>query len=100
MILGYPLILHPHSTQCSLFPNLSWLKNFWGFSDLKSNMYLLQQQKQKRVKKKKESESAEKFKEVMLDLNPTSGHDHRQHVGWGWEVPSSQSLKHNQVFKG
>lgn len=56
MILGYPLIPHPHSTQCSLFPNVSglkdvWLKNFTGFSDLKSNMYLLQQQQQQRVKK-------------------------------------------------
>lgn len=36
----------------------------------------------------------------MLDPNPTSGHDHRQHVGWGGGAPSSQSLKHNQVFKG
>lgn len=36
----------------------------------------------------------------MLDPNPTSGQDHRQRVGWGWAVPSSQSLKHNQVFKG
>ena len=47
VILGYLLIPHPHSTLCSLFPNLLglkniWLKNFPGFSDLKSNMYLLQ----------------------------------------------------------
>lgn len=33
----------------------------------------------------------------MLDPNPMSGQDHKKHVGW---VPSSQSLKHNQVFKG
>lgn len=29
VFLGYPLIPHPHSTQYSLFPNLSGLKNIW-----------------------------------------------------------------------
>ena len=56
--------------------------------------------KKENVKHKK-SDSAEKFKEVMLDPNPMSGQAHRQHVGWGWRfVPSRQSLKQNQVLKG
>ena len=59
MILGSLLIPHPHSTLCSLFPNLPgpkkvWLENFIRLSDLKSNTYLLE--------KKKKSKSAEKFK--------------------------------------
>ena len=58
MILSSLLIPHPHSTLCSLFPNLPgpkkvWLENFTGLSDLKSNTYLLE---------KKKSKSAEKFK--------------------------------------
>lgn len=55
MILGSLLIPYPHSTLCSLFPNLPgpkkvWLENFIGLSDVKSNTYLLE--KKKKVKKK------------------------------------------------
>lgn len=57
VILGSLLIPHPHSTLCSLFPNLPgpkkvWLENFIGLSDLKSNMYLLKKKKGKKIVKK------------------------------------------------
>lgn len=47
-LLSHP----PHSFCIGLFPNISGLKNIWlknliGFSDLKSNMYLLQQKSEK-----------------------------------------------------
>lgn len=50
MILGSLLIPYPHSTLCSLFPNLPgpkkvWLENFIGLFDVKSNTYLLEKKK-------------------------------------------------------
>ena len=56
MILGSLLIPHPHSTLCSLFPNLPgpkkvWLENFIRLSDLKSNTYLLEKKKVKKCRK-------------------------------------------------
>lgn len=55
-----PGLPHPPSTQCSLFPNLSGLKNFVGFSDLKSNINLLQQQQQQKKSEKTKSQRVKK----------------------------------------
>lgn len=65
MILGSLLIPYPHSTLCSLFPNLPgpkkvWLENFIGLSDVKSNTYLLEKKKSKKENSQKVQKSLSK----------------------------------------